>query len=83
MSIVLRDRAKMRRKIRAMSSEAKASAGIIGSLPPIVCFLVFLTSPEYVGLLFSTLAGNLVLAGSGLWMSFGILIMRNMINFDF
>lgn len=83
LSVVLRDRAKMRRKIRSMSSEAKASAGIIGSLPPIVCLLVFLTSPEYVGLLFSTFVGNLVLAGSGLWMLCGILIMRKMINFDF
>ncbi len=83
LSVVLRDRAKMRGKIRAMSSEAKASAGIIGSLPPLVCFLVFLTSPGYVGLLFSTVAGNAVLAGSGLWMLCGILIMRKMINFDF
>lgn len=83
LSIVLRDRAKMRRKIRSMSSESKASAGIIGSLPPIVCFLVFMTSPGYVGLLFTTVAGNLLLAGSGLWMLCGILVMRNMINFDF
>jgi len=83
LSVVLRDRAKMRGKIRAMSSEAKASAGIIGSLPPIVCFLVFLTSPDYVGLLFSTVAGNVVLLGAGLWMLCGIFIMRQMINFDF
>ena len=83
LSVVLRDRAKMRGKIRAMSSEAKASASIIGALPPMVCLLVFLTSPEYVGLLFSTVAGNAVLAGSGLWMLCGIGIMRNMINFDF
>lgn len=83
LSIVLRDRAKMRGRIRAMSSEAKASAAIIGSLPPIVCFLVFLTSPEYVGLLFSTVQGNAVLVASGLWMMCGIGIMRKMINFDF
>ncbi len=83
LSVVLRDRAKMRGKIRAMSSEAKASAVIIGTLPPIVCFLVFLSSPEYVGLLFSTLAGNIVLIASGLWMLCGVAIMRQMINFDF
>ena len=83
LSTVLRDRAKMRGRIRAMSSEAKASAAIIGSLPPIVCFLVFLTSPEYVGLLFSTVQGNAVLVASGLWMFCGIGIMRKMINFDF
>lgn len=83
LSIVLRDRAKMRRKIKAMSSEANASAAIIGSLPPIVCILVFLTSPGYVGLLFTTTPGNLVLAASGFWMLCGTLIMRSMINFDF
>lgn len=83
LSVVLRDRAKMRRKIRAMSSEAKSSAWIIGSLPPVVGLVVFATSPSYVGVLVSTLAGNLVLAGSALWMLFGILIMRKMINFDF
>lgn len=83
LSIVLRDRAKMRARIRAMSSEAKTSAGIIGSLPPVVCFFVFLTSPDYVGLLFSTVAGNAVLVGSGIWMLFGVGIMRQMINFDF
>ena len=83
LSVVLRDRAKMRRKIKSMSSEATASAGIIGSLPPIVCLLVFLTSPQYVGLLFTTTAGNVVLAISGLWMLCGIFIMRGMINFDF
>jgi len=36
LSKVLRDRKKMAEKIQAMSMEAKASAGIIGSLPPIV-----------------------------------------------
>lgn len=83
LSVVLRDRAKMRRKIKAMSSEAKASAGIIGSLPPIVCLMVFLTSPDYVGLLFTTTLGNIVLGASALWMTCGILVMRAMINFDF
>lgn len=83
LSVVLRDRAKMRGRIRAMSSEARTSAAIIGSLPPLVCFLVFLTSPDYVGLLFSTVAGNVVLAASAVWMLFGIGIMRQMINFDF
>lgn len=83
LSVVLRDRAKMRGKIRAMSSEARASAVIIGALPPLVCFLVFLSSPDYVGLLFTTLAGNIVLIASGLWMLCGVVIMRQMINFDF
>jgi len=50
LSKVLRDRKKMAEKIQAMSMEAKASAGIIGSLPPIVMLLVYLSTPEYISL---------------------------------
>ena len=83
LSTVLRDRKKMHAKIKAMSSEAKVSAGIIGSMPPIVAGILFLVSPDYISLLFTTTLGNVVLAGSGLWMLTGILVMRQMINFDF
>jgi tight adherence protein B len=83
LSKVLRDRKKMDAKIRAMSAEAKSSAGIIGSLPIVVAVLVYFTSPDYILLLFQTTTGNIVLAGSGLWMLMGILVMRKMINFDF
>ncbi|MBC7736978.1 MAG: type II secretion system F family protein [Candidatus Saccharibacteria bacterium] len=83
LSTVLRERKKMRSKIRAMSAEAKASGGIIGSLPPIVASLLYLTSPEYISLLFTTTMGNVVLTVSAIWMMIGILIMRKMINFDF
>ena len=83
LSSVLRERKKMRDKIKALSSEAKASAGIIGSLPPVVAFLLYLTSPQYISLLFTTTTGHVVLAGCAIWMSIGILVMRAMINFDF
>ncbi len=79
---VLRARKKMRDKAQAMSSEAKASAGIIGSLPIAVGSLLGLIAPHYVGLLFSTNAGNLMLAGGGLLMVMGALVMRRMIHFD-
>jgi len=82
LSSVLRDRQKMRAKIRAVSSEAKSSAAIIGSLPVIVGGIVYLTSPKYISLLFTTLAGNVVLAGCALWMLIGVLVMRKMINFE-
>jgi tight adherence protein B len=82
LSSVLRDRQKMRAKIRAVSSEAKASASIIGSLPVAVGGLVYLTSPKYISLLFTTLTGHVVLAGCALWMLIGVLIMRKMINFE-
>jgi len=45
--------------------------------------VLFLTSPDYVSLLFSTTVGNVVLAASGCWMLIGVLVMRKMINFDF
>ena len=83
LSKVLRDRKKMAEKIQAMSMEAKASAGIIGSLPPIVMLLVYLSTPDYISLLWTHPTGRLMLAGSALWMSAGIFVMKKMINFDF
>jgi tight adherence protein B len=83
LSKVLRDRKKMKEKIQAMSMEAKASAGIIGSLPPIVMFLVYLTTPQYISLLWTHPTGQLMLVGCLVWMSIGILVMKKMINFDF
>lgn len=83
LSKVLRDRKKMAEKIKAVSMEAKASAAIIGSLPPIVMLLVYLSTPDYIALLWTHPTGRLMLAGSALWMSAGILVMKKMINFDF
>ena len=81
LAAVLRDRKRLEGKIRAMSSEAKASAMIIGSLPPGVMGLVYLTTPAYISLLFTEKMGNLMLAGCVGWMTIGILVMRKMINF--
>jgi tight adherence protein B len=83
LSKVLRDRKKMAEKIQAMSMEAKASAGIIGSLPPLVMFLVYLTTPDYMSLLWTHPTGQLLLVGCVTWMTIGILVMKKMINFDF
>jgi len=82
LSRVLRDRKKMKAKVQALSMEAKASAAIIGALPFIVAFLVYLSSPSYIMPLFTTSTGNLILGVSGIWMSIGIFVMRNMINFE-
>ncbi len=81
LAAVLRDRKRLEGKIKAMSSEAKASAGIIGSLPPAVMGLVYVTTPAYISLLFTERMGNLMLAGAGAWMSIGVFVMRKMINF--
>jgi tight adherence protein B len=83
LSRVLRDRKKMKAKIQAMSMEAKASAMIIGSLPICVGFLVWLTSPDYIELLWTSELGRVMIACCVVWMSMGVFVMKKMINFDF
>ncbi len=83
LSRVLRDRKKMKAKIQAMSTEAKASATIIGALPIAVMCLVYVTSPTYIALLWTDPLGRIMIACSAIWMSLGIFVMRKMINFDF
>jgi tight adherence protein B len=83
LSKVLRERKKMKAKIRAVSMEAKASAVIIGSLPIAVAILVWLTSPDYIELLWTTDLGRIMIAGCAMWMSIGVFVMKQMINFDF
>jgi tight adherence protein B len=83
LSRVLRDRKKMKAKIQAMSMEAKASASIIGSLPIAVGFLVWLTSPDYIELLWTADLGRIMMACCAVWMSIGVFVMKQMINFDF
>jgi len=82
LSKVLRDRRKMRAKIQALSTEAKASAGIIGSLPFFIMAAVYATSPGYIMPLFIDPRGHLILGISAVWMVMGVLVMRNMINLE-
>jgi len=83
LSRVLRDSKKMKAKIQAMSMEAKASASIIGALPVCVGTLVWLTSPDYIELLWTTELGRFMMMGCATWRSIGIFVMKKMINFDF
>ena len=83
LSKVLRDRKKMADKIQAMSMEAKASAGIIGAMPPAVMTIVYITTPDYISLLWTHPTGQLMLVGCVIWMTIGIFVMKKMINFDF
>ncbi len=80
---VLRARRMMGEKIKAMSSEAVASAAIIGSLPPAVMIMVTLTSPSYMTVLFTDVRGHVMLLGAALWMATGVFVMKRMINFKF
>jgi len=80
---VLRDRYRLQAKVRAFSAEAKASALIIGALPPCVMLAVYLTTPDYIALLWQEKLGNMMLIVSAIWMFMGVIIMRKMINFDY
>jgi tight adherence protein B len=82
LSKVLRDRKKMKQKIKSVSQEAKASAAIIGSLPFAIMGGMTVLNPEYLNPLFETKIGHIMLAGSALWMLTGVLVMRKMINFE-
>jgi len=79
---VLRKRAQMKLKIRAMSSESKASAYIVGSLPFVVFTLVYMVNPHYMSNFF--VDQRLIVAGIGglVWMSIGVFIMAKMVSFE-
>jgi tight adherence protein B len=81
LTVVLRARKMMREKIKALSSEATASAGIIGSLPPGVMLIVSVTTPSYMQTMFTDPRGHLMLLGGALWMCIGIFVMKKMISF--
>jgi tight adherence protein B len=83
LSTVLRSRKLMKEKVKALSSEAKASAMIIGSLPIVVIAMVYFTRPSYIMILFTDPTGHLILLGSAVMMSMGIFIMNKMVNFKF
>ncbi len=82
LSRVLRDRKKMKAKVAAVSQEAKSSAAIIGSLPFVLIGAMTLVNPNYLDPLFYTQMGHMLMIGSGVWMTIGVLVMRKMINFQ-
>jgi tight adherence protein B len=79
---VLRKRAQMKLKIRSMSSESKASAYIVGSLPFFVFGMVWTVNPKYLGGFFYE--PRLIIAGliGAVWMSIGVFIMAKMVSFE-
>lgn len=83
LSGVLRDRFRMQMKVKALSAEAKASAMVLGSLPPGIMVMTYMSAPDYIMPLFSTTTGNLTLLGGAAWMMCGVLVMRKMTNFKF
>ena len=83
LSGVLRARKMLAAKVQALSSEAKASAAILGGLPFVVMTGVYFTTPDYIGLLFTEKMGHVMLVGAGFWMFCGLFVMRQMINFKY
>jgi tight adherence protein B len=81
LSGILRARKKMADKVKAMSSEAKMTAMIIGSLPFILGTLIYFLNPDYMSILFTDPTGRAMTAGGILWMSIGIFIMKQMVSF--
>ncbi len=83
LSRVLRERKKMKGKISAMSMEAKASAVIIGAVPFLVVGALYVSSPKYVSLLWTTSHGRMISEIAICWMAIGVAMMKKMIAFDF
>lgn len=78
---VIRARFRLKRKIVALSSEAIASASIIGALPILVATGLYFLNPDYIMILFTTPTGKMLVAGAAVWMGLGVVVMKAMINF--
>jgi len=78
---VIRSRFKLQRKVKALSSEAKSSAAIIGALPVVVAGGMYFINRPYIQVLFETDTGKFLLGCALAWMAVGVLVMRQMINF--
>ena len=81
LSGVIRARFRLKRKVKALSSEAVASAGIIGALPILVATGMYFTNYDYISVLFTDSFGKILLTGAVVWMCIGIFMMKAMINF--
>ncbi len=82
LSNLLKERKTLKGKIKALSSEAKTSAWIVGAMPVLVLMAVQFLSPEYTAPLYTSSVGHMVMAGCGFWMGLGVFIMAQMINLE-
>jgi tight adherence protein B len=81
LSKVIRERFKMRRKVRALASEGRASAIILSSLPLLLMVIIHVVAPDFYGAVWNEDMTRKVLMGAGSWMLFGNFIMYRMVNF--
>ncbi|MBN8543553.1 MAG: type II secretion system F family protein [Alphaproteobacteria bacterium] len=82
LSEILRARAMMKLKIKALSSEAKASGFIVGALPFFVLIMLAIVSPDYIKVLYTDYRGNLSALGAACSMAMGAFVMRKMTQFE-
>lgn len=82
LSDVLRQRKKMADKVRAMSSEARMTATIIGSMPFLISLMIYIINPSYISLLWTDHTGQKIFYGGLAWMSIGVFLMKQMISFE-
>lgn len=78
---VIRQRFRLKRKVKALASEAVASASIIGALPNLLGLGLYFVNREYISVLFTDPFGKVLLAGAVFWMCCGVIVMKVMINF--
>jgi tight adherence protein B len=81
LSKVIRERFKMRRKVRALASEGRASAIILSSLPLLLMVIIHIVAPDFYGAVWDEDMTRKVLMVAGGWMGFGNFIMYRMVNF--
>jgi tight adherence protein B len=82
LSDLLRERSKLQAKIKAMTSEARTSAWIIGGIPVLLIAAVSVFSPGFLAPLFETTRGNIILGLCVLWMGLGMVVMTSMMKVD-
>jgi len=83
LSNILRGRQQLDLKIKALSSEGKASAYILGSLPFIMAGIISVMNYEYISILFTDPRGHIAIIGGVVWMGIGMFILTKMINFEY
>ncbi len=79
---IVRQRLQMKLKVKAMTSEARASAYILAALPITLFLIIWSVNPEYVGTFFETTNATLTLAGGGVSMIVGLIVMFKMASFE-
>jgi len=81
LSGVIRQRFKMRRKIRALAAEGRASAMILSALPIGLFIVIQVIAPEFYGSMWHEHLTKVLLGSAAAWMSIGNVVMFKMVNF--